>query len=90
MSTTPSSFAPASSSGDSSPDGLLGLLETPLVGNQTPAELYADRHVDEVSESNVQPMITRPSDDEADGIDTVFSFLTDGDGVSTQIPFDVL
>ena len=90
LSTTPSSFAPASSSGDSSPDGLLGLLETPLVGNQTPAELYADRHVDEVSESNVQPMITRPSDDEADGIDTVFSFLTDGDGVSTQIPFDVL
>ena len=46
--------------------------------------------MDEVSESNVQPMITRPSDDEADGIDTVFSFLTDGDGVSTQIPFDVL
>jgi hypothetical protein len=88
-SSLPAAQPPISSSSDNSTAaGLNGLLETPLVGHHTPAELYADRQDDDVLEPGTQPANTRLSDDEADGIDTVFSFLTQENNQNNQSPFD--
>ncbi|MDA0281813.1 MAG: choice-of-anchor D domain-containing protein [Planctomycetota bacterium] len=71
-------------------DSLNSLLQTPLDGSRTPAELYADRQDEDLIDPQIQTAAAPPSAHENNGIDEIFTLLTDGDGVVTQIPFDEL
>jgi uncharacterized protein (DUF2141 family) len=77
-------------SSSSSRGTLESLLQTPLVGNRTPSELFADRQTDEQTTAGTQPTLTPPSDEETNGIDTIFSIQTEDDTLDTDINFDEL
>lgn len=75
-------------SGGEASDGLNGLLQTPLIGSQTPAELYADRKDDEADEQTTPGDFSRVEHDDTNGIDNIFTLLTEEDALSSQNPFD--
>jgi hypothetical protein len=77
-------------SSSSSRGTLESLLQPPLVGNRTPSELFADRQTDEQTTAGTQPTLTPPSDEETNGIDTIFSIQTEDDTLDTDINFDEL